>query len=106
MQRLKQKLGDKKFEVVALNVGEKKYKVWKFIKLIKFKPTVLLDPDKTTMSEWNVKTLPTSFLLDRSGRVRHMVRGDPNWDDEATIAVVRSLIDETGQPDTITEVTP
>jgi thiol-disulfide isomerase/thioredoxin len=95
MQRLKQKLGGEKFEVVALNVGEKKYKVWKFIKLIKFNPTVLLDPDKTTMSEWNVKTLPTSFLLDSEGRVRYLVRGDPNWDDEASIAVVRSLISET-----------
>jgi len=36
LTRLKQQLADKPFEIIAINVGEQKYKVRKFIKLVNF----------------------------------------------------------------------
>jgi thiol-disulfide isomerase/thioredoxin len=92
LTRLKQSLKDQPFEILAINVGEKKYKVRKFTKLINFYLPVLLDTKKVTFNTWGVKTLPTSFLIDANGNVRYQVRGDPNWDNENTIAVINSLI--------------
>jgi thiol-disulfide isomerase/thioredoxin len=94
MVRLKQQLNERPFEILALNVGEKKYRVWKFVKLIEFDLPVLLDESSDTSRNWGVETLPTSFLLDADGRVRYRVRGDPDWDDPDTIAVIEQLLAE------------
>jgi thiol-disulfide isomerase/thioredoxin len=95
--RLEQRLADEPFEILAVNVGEKKYKVWKFLKLINFDLPVLLDVSSEAFDAWGVKTLPTTFLLDASGRIRYRILGDPEWDDADTVAVVEKLLAETAQ---------
>ena len=94
MQWLHNKLSDEAFVMLPVNVGEKKYKVWKFVKLIDFTVPILLDPDSKTFNAWNVSVLPTSFLLDKEGRVRYRVQGDLEWDSEAVVAVIEELINE------------
>jgi hypothetical protein len=42
LERLSQILSDQPFEVLAINVGEPRYRVWKFVKLIGFDLPVLL----------------------------------------------------------------
>ena len=79
LKKLKKQFADKPFEVVAINVGEKKYKVRKFSKLINLELPVLLDTSSKTFHDWGVKTLPTSFLIDSRGQVEpaphaHMAR--------------------------------
>lgn len=93
--RLQQRLADRPFEILALNVGEKKYRVQKFVNLIKFDLPVLLDTSRDTFNQWGVKTLPTSFLIGADGRIRYMVRGDPGWNDENTLALLEKLLSET-----------
>ena len=92
--QLKKQLNGQPFEILALNVGEKKYRVRKFAKLISFHLPVLLDTSKVTFDDWGVKTLPTSFLIDTSGKIRYRVRGNPDWNDEATIKIIEQLISE------------
>ena len=94
LTRLKKQLVDQPFEIIALNVGEKKYRVRKFVKLINFNLPVLLDTSQDTFHAWGVKTLPTSFLIDAEGNIRYRIRGNPEWDDENTIAVIEQLIAE------------
>lgn len=94
LTRLKTQLADQPFEVLALNVGEKKYKVRKFIKLINFDLPVLLDTSKETFDSWGIKTLPTSFLIDADGNIRYRVRGNPGWDEKNTITIIEQLISE------------
>jgi len=95
--RLQQRLADRPFEILTLNVGEKKYRVRKFVKLINFSLPVLLDTSKDTFNAWGVKTLPTTLLVDAVGRVRYRVLGNPGWDEESTIAVVEKLLSEVEQ---------
>lgn len=101
--RLKQRMKDQPFEVLAINVGEKKYKVRRFAKLINFNLPVLLDTTQDTFNTWGVRTLPTSFLIDANGNVRYRVRGNPDWDYEETIAVIDSLISELMTTDSLNE---
>ena len=79
LTRLKQQLADRPFEIIAINVAEKKYRVRKFARLINFNLPVLLDTKSETFNHWGVKTLPTSFLLDKNGHIRYRVRGNPGW---------------------------
>ena len=94
LTRLKKQLSDQPFEILALNVGEKKYKVRKFAKLINFELPVLLDSSKKTFQDWDIKTLPTSFLIDADGNIRYRVRGNPGWDKKHTLDIIKKLITE------------
>ena len=94
LTRLKKQLADQPFEIIAVNVGEKKYRVRKFVKLINFNLPVVLDTSQDTFNAWGVKTLPTSFLIDAEGNIRYRIRGNPEWDNKNTIAVIEQLISE------------
>ena len=94
LERLKQMLNEQPFEILAVNVGEQKYKVWKFVKLISFGLPVLLDTRKDTFNSWGVSVLPTSFLMDKQGRIRYRVQGDIEWENEDVVALIETLINE------------
>ena len=95
LTRLRQRFAGAPFEILAVNVGEKKYQVLKFVKLINFDLPVLLDTSKTVFQDFELEILPTSFLIDAGGRVRYRVLGSPGWDDADTVAVVEQLLSET-----------
>jgi thiol-disulfide isomerase/thioredoxin len=94
LEKLQQKLNEQPFEILAVNVGERKYRVWKFVKLINFGLPVLLDERKDTFNAWGASVLPTSFLIDKQGRIRYRVQGDTEWDSEAVVALIETLINE------------
>jgi len=94
LERLRKKLNGQPFEVLAINVGEPKYRVWKFVKLIGLDLPVLLDSQKETFRSWGGSVLPTSFLLDREGRIRYVVQGDLEWDSEDVVLLIKELINE------------
>jgi thiol-disulfide isomerase/thioredoxin len=99
LQRLQQRLADEPFVILAVNVGEKKYRVWKFVKLINFSLPVLLDTDKRVFGAHGAEVLPTSYLLDRQGRVRYRVQGDLEWDSDAVVSVIQQLLSEVENPE-------
>ena len=94
LERLQQELNEQPFKILAVNVGEKKYRVWKFVKLINFGLPVLLDTRKDTFNAWGVSVLPTSFLLDKQGNIRYRVQGDIEWESEAVVTLIEALINE------------
>lgn len=94
LKRLADTFAGEAFELLTVNVGESKYKVWKFVRLVDFGLPVLLDSHKTVFSTWGMKVLPTSFLLDRNGRIRYRVQAAPQWDSEETLSVIRKLLQE------------
>jgi len=92
LQRLKKHFINRPFEILAINVGEKKYKVRKFAKLINLDLPVLLDTSSETYDEWKVKTLPTSFLIDSNGNIRYQVRGNPGWENEESLNIIQNMM--------------
>ena len=94
MQRIQKDLADEAFVMLPINVGEKKYEVWKFVKLIDFTLPVPLDTQSVTFADWDVSVLPTSFLLDKEGRVRYRAQGDLEWDGEEVMSIIEELINE------------
>lgn len=92
LQRLKKHFSDQPFEVITVNVAEKKYKVRRFSKLINLELPVLLDTSSETYDDWGVKTLPTSFLIDSSGQIRYQVRGNPGWETEDIRAIIEDMM--------------
>lgn len=94
LMTLQQDLTDKPFAILTINVGEKKYRVRKFSRLINLDLPVLLDSDSHTFRQWGVKTLPTSFLLDATGTVRYRVIGNPGWNAPEAMKIINRLLAE------------
>ena len=94
LQRLREKLDGKSFDVLAVNYGESREKVSQFLGKEKVALPVLLDPEMETAKAWGVGGLPMTFLIDAKGRVRYSVFGERDWNGGESLALVEKLLAE------------
>ena len=69
MAEMQKKYGPSGFTVVAVNVDKKRPDAERFLQATPAQFTVVYDPAGTTPSAWNVKAMPTSFVVDAKGNV-------------------------------------
>jgi thiol-disulfide isomerase/thioredoxin len=106
LDRLKTHFAGAPLEVLAVDVGEGEARVRDFLKSAPVKFPVLLDRDGKAQREWGVRGLPTTFVLDPSGRIRYSFVGERDWSDEEVKSAVRALLPQPGKPQVVaTEVT-
>ena len=77
------------FEVIAVNVGEEAETVFSFAGSPEF--PVLFDKNSQTMATWPVKGLPTTFLVDRQGRLALKAIGGREFDDPLIVNLIKGL---------------
>jgi thiol-disulfide isomerase/thioredoxin len=92
IQRLRDRLGDKRFAVLLVNVDEPEARVRRYVDEVRLDLPIVLDPGKRVTSRWGVKTLPATFLLGPDGRVRYRLIGDMDWNSEPAVAVIDRLL--------------
>lgn len=78
------------FEVLAVNVGEDPDLVFSFTGNTDF--PVMFDRDSKTMVAWSVRGLPTTFLVDRQGRLAYRATGGREFDDSDIVATIQQLL--------------
>jgi thiol-disulfide isomerase/thioredoxin len=94
LQRLREKLDGKSFDVLAVNYGESREKISQFLGKENVVLPVLLDPEMETAKAWGVGGLPMTFLIDAEGRVRYSVFGERDWSGGDSLALVEKLLAE------------
>lgn len=62
-------IGTEHFEILAINLDENEQDALEFLEQRQITYPVLLDPAGATALDWGVRVMPTSFLLDREGRI-------------------------------------
>jgi thiol-disulfide isomerase/thioredoxin len=75
LNTLHQKLKSQGFEVVAVNLDEKKANADKFLQEIPVDFTVLHDSDGSWSDKYVVESMPTSFIIDKHGVVQLIHHG-------------------------------
>ncbi|WP_183191504.1 TlpA disulfide reductase family protein [Ancylobacter tetraedralis] len=98
LARLVARMQDRPFAVLAIDIGEPELRVRRFFENAPVPFPILLDEDRATMKAWQVAVLPTSFVLDRSHRVRLYAGGPVDWDDPAAAHRLESLELESQNP--------
>lgn len=54
---------------------------------------VLMDGDGLTSLDWQVFSFPSSFIIDRAGRIRYTANRAINWDSPDVVRVIDGLLD-------------
>jgi len=91
MNKLYASMDKKKFEILAVNIGEKKSIVKKFLNRHKIDFPVLLDSNKKYYLEWKVYVVPSNFLLDKNGQLIAGSVGAIDWESKEIIQKIQKL---------------
>jgi len=94
IQRLRDKLKGRPFEVLLVNFGEGAAKIGPFLTKLGVSLPVLLDPEKDAAAAWKAGGLPMTFLVDAQGKVRYSALGDADWSAGEFKRVVEKLVAE------------
>ena len=93
MMRLKAKLADKPFIILAVNMGETDKEVRDFLDTkVKVDFTVLMDGEGQSLAAWKVFVAPSTFLIDPQGTVRYTVQGAVEWDEQQYVKAISDLL--------------
>ncbi len=94
MEKLHQELKDKPFQVLACDQEEDDDTVFVFTSQLDPAPTfpLLLDRKSTVSKAYAVPGLPTSFLIDKSGRIAYRAVGGRDFGHPAIRALIEKLM--------------
>lgn len=92
MQRLRERLADQPFAVLAVDFGEGEPRVKAFLEKMRLQFTFLLDRDGSAARAWRVRVLPVSFVIDAEGRIRYSAVGDVAWDSPPVEQAIRGML--------------
>lgn len=93
MEILWQKYKEQGLVIVAISIDEgSKKRVEKFIEIFDLSFPVLLDPESKVNDLYKVSNMPTSFLIDRNGKIISRIVGSDDWTSEEAIQLVETLL--------------
>lgn len=104
LERLHELLGARGVEVVAVStdarqgalgpLGQPGGDVRAYVKEMGLTFRVVHDPDRTIEHAYLVQGLPTTFVIDKHGRIAQKVIGARAWDDAGNVAFLEKLLKE------------
>jgi len=92
LERLRMQMKGRPLEIVAVSSAETPEEVNAYLAKMKLGFPILLDTDSSNTRRWKVFALPTTFVLDTEGQVRHVLTGPTEWDQGEALAVVESVM--------------
>ena len=98
MQRLKEKMAGRPFVILAVNMAEDKNTVKAFLQTkVAVDFPILFDYDGKAIKAWQVFAFPTSFVIDKSGKIKYALFGSIDWDEAKIVEKLTALATETVQ---------
>jgi thiol-disulfide isomerase/thioredoxin len=94
IQRLERNMAGKPFGILSVDSGESREEAEAFLKSMPVGFTILLDPDSEEARRWKVYAMPTSFLIDKLGKVRYILSGGTEWDSGDGLKLIQQLLAE------------
>jgi thiol-disulfide isomerase/thioredoxin len=92
IERLRDALAGKPFEVLGVNLAEPRSRIEKFTSAVELAFPLLRDTDGSVARSWRARVLPASYLVGRDGRIHYYVYGELDWSSDAVRAKVEELL--------------
>ena len=94
LESLRSELGPRGFEVLAVSVDEDAADAQQFLRDIPVSYPIVHDPAGATPKTYGILGMPTGYLIDRTGVVRHIHTGYKKSDGEKLRSAVLQLLGE------------
>jgi len=91
MNALWQKLEGEGISMVAINAGEGEAAVKTFLEKVSVDFPIILGDGARTLPNWSVRGLPTTLIVNGSGKVIYEALGPRDWDDDEFVARMLAL---------------
>ena len=91
MQRAWGQLQQEGIYMLGINVGEDEDTIFQFTADYPVEFPLLMDSDSSVISQWPVRGLPTTFVVDPKGQIIYRAIGGREWDDPALLELVKAL---------------
>ena len=92
LNRLREKMRGKPFELISIDYGESAEKINEFMKQVAVDFPVLVDPDGRTAGDWKVVSFPSTFVIDPDGRIRYGANAAIHWDTDEVVSKLDALL--------------
>jgi DsbE subfamily thiol:disulfide oxidoreductase len=94
MDRLYREFKGKDFEMLAVNVKDKREDALKFVKELKITYPIVMDPQGEIGLLYGAWGMPMTYLIDRKGQVLARMWGDADWYSTGARNLIKALISE------------
>ncbi len=91
LQLLQGRLESARVAILLVNYGESIERVESYVRSMDLDLPVLIDAFHRARHDWKVRALPTTFVVDRRGWLRYMVRGELDWANQEVVTRIRAL---------------
>jgi len=91
LQRVRDQLAPR-FEVLGVNYQEGPARIRAFIDKSGITFPVVRDTDGAVAKAWGARIFPASYLVDRAGRVKHVLIGGADWTGPELVSTIRALL--------------
>ena len=94
IEALSAKMKGKKFEIIAINVGDSAAEVKDFLKQNKYTYPVYLDTQNKLLATYASQGIPTTYVLDKQGRFIAGVVGGMDYSRPEVVSLLTKLAEE------------
>lgn len=95
MQRLQNRFFSKGFTILGVNMAEDKKTVQQFLDTkVDVQFPILFDKDGAALKNWGVFAFPTSYIVDKKGKIRYAIFGGVDWEQESITQKIEQLVNE------------
>ncbi len=91
IENLHKTVKDENIQVVTINLGESKDVVSNFMSKNGYSFNSLLDSDNSVAGIYGIRSIPTTYIINKEGNIVASKLGSHEWDSEGVISILREL---------------
>jgi thiol-disulfide isomerase/thioredoxin len=96
LNRRGERLKGEDFELISVDIKEEVSVVETFLEQVPANYPVLMDVEGKTVLPWKLRAFPTTYILDKKGKIRLAFFGGLLWDSDPVVAEIIRLMEEEG----------
>lgn len=93
LQRLRSEFGAERLEVLGVNFQEGPARINAFVQRAGITFPIVRDTDGAVARSWSARVFPSTFVVDRGGRIRFALMGEADWTSPAIVNAIRPLLE-------------